>query len=120
MAAVVVIQQGALEAYITGSNKTEVQQNGRVALERMAREIRGTPSALTVATATSLTLVHQDTGLAVSYTLSGSAPNQTLTRTTGGVDSVVIGRVQVLTFAYRDVNNNVLSTPVGTPANVRT
>jgi len=42
LAAVVTIQQDALQAYITGSNKTEVQQNARVALERMAREIRET------------------------------------------------------------------------------
>ena len=35
-----------------------------------------------------------------------------------GVGSVVIGNVQTLAFAYRDVNDAVLAAPVGTPANV--
>ena len=118
LAAVTTIQQSVLQAYVAGSNKTEVQQNARSALERIARELRQTPGALTSATATSLTLLDQDTGTAVNYALTGAVPNATLTRTTNGVADVVIGRVQALTFAYRDVNNNVLGVPVGTPANV--
>ena len=119
LAAVTTIHRGVLQAYVTGSNKTEVQQNARVALERIARELRQTPGALTSATATSLTLLDQDPfGAAVTYGLAGDAPNASLTRTTGGGASVVIGRVQALTFVYRDVNNNVLAVPVGTPANV--
>src|SRR5438552_8246954 len=113
LAAVVMIENGTLQAYVVGSNKTEVQQNARVALERMAREIRQTSAALTVATVTNLGFVDQDTG-ATTYWLNGTA----LTRTSGGADAVVIGAVQALTFTYRDVNNNVLAAPVGTPANV--
>jgi len=113
LTAVVMIENGTLQAYVVGSNKTEVQQNARVALERMAREIRQTSSALTVATATNLGFVDQDTG-PTTYWLNGTA----LTRTAGGADAIVIGAVQALTFAYRDVNNAVLTTPVGTPANV--
>ena len=115
LAAVVTIQQGALQAYVTGSNKTEVQQNARVALERMAREVRETQSGLTAATATSLTFVDPNTGLAVIYASDGN----TLARTTNGVATVVIGGVQTLTFAYRDANDAVLGAPVGTPGNVR-
>jgi len=118
LAAIIAIHQSTLQAYVTGSNKTEARQNARVALERIAREIRQTPTALTAATATSLTLVDQDTGLAVTYALTGDGFNAALTRTTNGVDDVVIGRVQALTFAYRDVNGNVLGAPVGVPANV--
>ncbi len=113
LAAVVMIENGTLQAYVVGSNKTEVQQNARVALERMAREIRQTSAALTVATATSVSFVDQSTG-ATTYWLNGTA----LTRTAGGADAVVIGAVQALTFSYRDVNNNVLAAPVGIPANV--
>ena len=118
LAAVTTIHGGVLQAYVTGSNKTEVQQNARVALERIARELRQTPGALTSATATSLTLLDQDTGAAVAYALTGDAPNATLTRTTNGVTDIVIGRVQALTFDYRDANNNVLGVPVGTPTSV--
>jgi len=113
LTAVVMIESGTLQAYVVGSNKTEVQQNARVALERMAREIRQAAVALTVATATSVSFVDQRTG-PTTYWLNGTA----LTRTSGGADAVVIGAVQTLTFAYRDVDNNVLATPVGTPANV--
>jgi prepilin-type N-terminal cleavage/methylation domain-containing protein len=113
LTAIVMIENGTLQAYVVGSNKTEVQQNARVALELMAREIRQTSAALTVATATSVGFVDQNTG-ATTYWLNGTA----LTRTSGGANAVVIGAVQALTFAYRDVDNNVLATPVGTPANV--
>jgi len=116
LAAVTTIHQGVLQAYVAGSNKAEVQQNARVALELMARELRQTPTPLTAASATSLTLVDQDTGNPVIYALTGDAPNAALVRTSGGVDEVVVGRVQALVFAYRDVNNNVLGAPVGTPA----
>ena len=113
LAAVVTIQQGALQAYVTGSNKTEVQQNARVAMERMARDIRETQSGLTTATATSLTFVDPNTGLAVIYALAGN----TLTRTTNGIADTVIGSVQALTFAYYPKDSNVaLGVPVGTPA----
>jgi prepilin-type N-terminal cleavage/methylation domain-containing protein len=121
LAAVTTIHQSTLRAYVTGSNKTEVQQNVRVALERMAREIRQTAvnpatglACLTAApSATSLSFYDQDTGL-TTYSLVGTG----LTRTANGVDDIVIGNVQVLTFAYRDVNNNVLGVPVGTPCNI--
>ena len=114
LAAVTMIHQGTQQAYVTGSNKMEVQQNARVALERMAREIRQTKSALTAAAATSVTFVDPNTSLAVSYTQNGN----TLARTTNGVTDVVIGAVQALRFDYLDVNGNVLAAPVGTPANV--
>ena len=100
LAAVTTIHQGVLQAYVTGSNKTEVQQNARVALERMARELRQTPSALTSATATSLTLVDQDSGASITYQLVGDPPNATLRRTIGGVQGDVIGGLQALNFAY--------------------
>ena len=52
------------------------------------------------------------------YALTGDVPNATLTRSADGVAAIVIGRIQTLTFTYRDVNNNVLGVPVGVPANV--
>lgn len=100
LAAATTIHRSVLQAYVTGSNNTEVQQNARVALERIARDLRQTPGALTSATAASLTLFDQDTGAAVTYALTGNGPNATLTRTTNGVTDVVIGKVQTLSFAY--------------------
>ena len=108
LAAVTMVHQGTQQAYVTGSNKMEVQQNARVALERMAREIRQTKSALTAAAATSVTFVDPNTSLAVSYTQNGN----TLARTTNGVTDVVIGAVSTLRLDYRDVYDNVLTQPV--------
>src|SRR5229473_577076 len=87
LAAITTIHQSVLQAYVAGSNKAEVQQNARVALERVARELRQTPSALTSATATSLTLVDQDSGAAITYELVGDPPHATLRRTIGGVQN---------------------------------
>ena len=125
LAAVVTIQQGALQAYVTGSNKTEVQQNARVALERIARQIRETTGPLTEATATSLTFTLPDpvTSLptAVRYVLNGTSLNCTGLcddQTVSAAPVVVIGGVQALTFAYYLQNSSVaLGLPV-TPASV--
>jgi prepilin-type N-terminal cleavage/methylation domain-containing protein len=114
LAGLTTIHQGVLQAYVAGSNRTEAQQNARVALERMARAIRETRDPLTLAVETSLTVVDQNTALPVTFSLNAGA----LIRTTNGVDEVVIGRVQALTFTYRDAADNVLAPPVGTPANV--
>ncbi|MEK7370380.1 MAG: prepilin-type N-terminal cleavage/methylation domain-containing protein, partial [candidate division NC10 bacterium] len=40
LGAVILIQQKGQEAYIMGSNRVETQQNARVALDLMTRELR--------------------------------------------------------------------------------
>ena len=106
LAAVVTIQQGALQAYVTGSNKTEVQQNARVALERMAREIRESTAPLTTATANSITFTHPDDG-AITYTIDSLTNN--LTRNgvpvTGGVRNLIVSPAPLPLFVYRDAND---------------
>jgi len=113
LAGVTTIQQSVIQAYLVGSNKTEVQQSARVAVERMAREIRQTSGALTSANTTSLTFVDQDTGT-TTYSLDGTI----LTRTAGGASQPMVAGIQALAFGYRDVNGIALGVPVGTPANV--
>ena len=119
LAAVVTIQQGALQAYVTGSNKTEVQQNARVALERIARQIRETTGPLTEATATSLTFTLPDpvTSLptAVRYVLNGTSLNCTGLcddQTVSAAPVVVIGGVQALTFVYYPLDD-LVGNPIG-------
>jgi hypothetical protein len=110
LAGITTIQWAAQLAYLRGATQTEVDQNARIALERMATEIRQASGAVTAATATSITF--PDTGgAAATYTLTAGS----LTR--NGV--AVVGGVRTLTFAYRDANDAVLATPVGAPANVR-
>jgi prepilin-type N-terminal cleavage/methylation domain-containing protein len=109
LAAIAGIQQAALQAYVTGDKKAEVQQNARMALERIAHEIREA-TAVTAGAASSITLVRPG-GAVVTYALNAG----TLTR--NGL--VVIGGVVALTFAYRNVNDATLAAPVGAPATIR-
>lgn len=55
LAAVVLAQQSGIQAYALGSARVEVQQNGRVALDRLTRDIREA-FAITGQTATGFTL----------------------------------------------------------------
>jgi type II secretory pathway component PulJ len=104
LAGVVIIQQDTLQAYVAGSNKTEVQQNARVALERMAREIRESTAPLTTATANSITFTHPTEG-AITYTIDGA---KNLTRNgapiIGGVQNLILSPALSL-FVYRDAND---------------
>lgn len=116
LASLATLHESGLRAYVYGSNRVEVQQNARVALERMAREIREA-QALTNQTATQLTIqidwngngvvgeaiaVAVDgvlRGEQVTYRLNGGA----LERQEPGVDAnftTVIGGVEQLTLAY--------------------
>jgi Tfp pilus assembly protein PilW len=121
LAAVTTIHRGVLQAYVAGSNKTEVQQNARLALERMARQIREATTPLTAASATSLTFTLPDPvtdepipGVQVTYAFVGNALQCTGLcdgQTISAEAVTVIGGVQALTFAYRDVNDNATNDP---------
>ncbi len=105
LAAVLLIHQGTLQAYVFNSTSTETQQNARFALDRMAREIRAA-SAITTATATSITFTAQDGVTVVTYALTGT----TLTRNS----QTVVGGVAALTFVYRDANDATGATATNT------
>ena len=118
----VTLQQGE-SAYQYGAGRAEVQQNARVALDRMLRELR-TASAIATATATDLKFTYLDatsTLITVEYTLSGTPsagnPVQLQRNQTGAANQpdVVIGGVSGLTITYYDVNNVVTTAA----ANVR-
>jgi len=115
-AVTIVVERGVRQASIV-TYKSGTQQNARVALEMMAREIRETTAALTAATAISLTFTHPTDGV-ITYTIDG---NNALTRNgvavIGGLRNLVTQPPLPL-FAYLDVNDAALISPVGTPANV--
>jgi type II secretory pathway pseudopilin PulG len=115
-AVTIVVERGVRQASIT-TYKSEVQQNARVALEMMAREIRESRDALSAATASSITFT-DPTGGVITYTIDG---NNALTRNgvilIGGLRNLVTQPPLPL-FGYRDANDAVLATPVGTPASV--
>jgi len=110
------------QAYAIGSGRVEAQQSARVALQRMAREIRtagrgaGTAfSAISVAEPERIVL-HVDTngdgvislrGETITWRLAGSV----LRRDAGGGAQPVINGVSALRFTYFDASGRETSVP---------
>jgi prepilin-type N-terminal cleavage/methylation domain-containing protein len=116
--AFVALQQGE-NAYQYSSGRVEVQQNARMAVDRMAHDLR-TGSVVTVSNATSVTFQYiDDTGatVTVQYSLTGTnlQRNQTNPVPATAQPETLIGGVNALALTYYD-NNNVVTT---TAANVR-
>src|SRR5262249_52911220 len=113
MAGVLAIQQEGQQAYLLGSNRVETQQNARIALDLMTRELRSATSLVSLPSATELTFnVCEDqtvpipvpcvTSTTRRYALSGTS----LTRTVDTTTTTVIGGVQSLTITYYCVTNS--------------
>src|SRR6058998_3723279 len=102
------LQRQGLYSYLMGSAKVEAQQNARVALDLMIRELRSATSVTAIA-AGDLTFVDQN-GVTIRYNLTGT----TLQRTANAVVDVLIGGVQSLALTYQDSNG----APTAAAANV--
>jgi type IV pilus assembly protein PilW len=126
-----------------GADQAEAQQNARWALERMTQEIRGAGydptavppnynfTAIDAPTPTSLILQSDFNGNGVldapgscdpsapservSYRLVGTELRRATDPPANTCESVVVGGVRTLAFAYLDMSGN----PTGTPAAVR-
>lgn len=103
----VMLAQG-IETYYTSQGSSQADWQGRLALERMARDIRTVRSAADITTASASQFQFTDVNNnSVNYTLSGTNLNR-------GSDVLAEG-VSTLTFTYWD--NNALVTAV--LANIR-
>ncbi len=116
LSAIVLIQQKGQQAYVMGSNRVEAQQNARVALDLMTRELRSAQAMVTLGSASDLTFLDQN-NVQVRYQLSGA----NLNRTSGGTTTTIIGGAESLTMTYCkvwDAVSNSCTTTAGTPAAV--
>ena len=116
MAAVITIQQKGQQVYTYGSNRVEAQQNARVALDVMTRELRSAQRIVTLGGASDVTFLNQDS-TQIQYQLSGT----NLNRISGGTTQTLIGGVQALTMTYCAVWNaagNTCTTAAATPGAV--
>jgi Tfp pilus assembly protein PilW len=114
LAGTFVALQSGESAFQYSSGKVEVQQNGRVALDRMMRDLR-TGSAVTAATPTSISFQYIDETAAtvtVTYSLTGTTlqRNQTNPVPAAAQPETVIGGVNTLALVYYDSNNAVTVT----------
>jgi prepilin-type N-terminal cleavage/methylation domain-containing protein len=116
MAGLFLTLQEGQTVYSFGAGRAEVQQNARVALERMLRELR-TATQVTAANANGVTFQFLDENSAlvtVAYSLSGTSlqRNQTVPTPTATQPETLIGGVNSLALTYFDANNAQLSSPV--------
>jgi prepilin-type N-terminal cleavage/methylation domain-containing protein len=116
LAGLVTLQMQGQQAYLIGSHRVEAQQNGRVALELMIRELRSATSVTAIPSATDMTFVDEN-GATVRYALAGSVLNRI------GVSGAtpLIGGVIALNLTYFSAYDGSTNTGTVTalPANVR-
>lgn len=110
----VALQQGE-NAFLYGTGKVEVQQNARVAVDRMARDLR-LGSTITAANATSITFQYiEDDGGAppapvtftVTYSLNGTDLQRNQTSPVVS-NETLIGGVNALALTYYNAANVLL------------
>jgi Tfp pilus assembly protein PilW len=124
-ATVTVLGQGQ-RAYTAGVGRVESQQSARVALARMARELRqaggqsGTLPALAVAEPSRLVIQHELDGDGVASgrgeTVTWQLSAGVLRRNAGAGAQPIVNGVQALSFRYLDAD----ARPTTLPAAVRT
>jgi prepilin-type N-terminal cleavage/methylation domain-containing protein len=107
LAGLLAVQMQGQQSYLIGSHRVEAQQNGRIALEMMTRELRSATSVTAIPNATDITFVDEN-GIPIRYWLAGTVIN----RGSPGNATPLIGGVVTfdLTF-FRDYDG---STNTGT------
>ena len=115
MSGLLAVQTGGTSAYVIGASRVAAQQNGRVALEMMVRELRSALSVSAVTSSTDITFVNQN-GLSIRY----RSTEGTLNRIVAGTSTPLIGGVTSLNFTCYRVFNNPIGTitTTTTPASV--
>ena len=118
MAGVFAVQRGGQQAYLLGSNRVETQQNARVALHLISRELRSASSITSVSGSVDITFVDQS-GSTIRYCWSSSATacstgqRSFLNRTINGTTTPIIGGVQTFTltsYSVYDVSTGTYTT----------
>ena len=109
-ATLTVFAQGQ-RAYMQGAARVESQQNARVALARMAREIRQARSGAGLAPVAvaepSRIVIQQDSGKPVTWQLSAGV----LRRNAGAGAQPIVNGVRALVFTYLDADGRSTTAP---------
>ncbi len=110
-------------AYFMGQDLSEGNWHGRVAMERMTRELREAraPADLTIVPATEITFIRSD-NVAVRYCLAGvgtcpAGPANTLMRISGPLQDPLADNISALDFTY--LQGDGVNAPIAPPADVR-
>ena len=104
---------GVADAWTFKFNRADLLADGRLALNRMTREIREVKDLTSVTTATSSQFRFTNTGnVDITYGLSGSD----LDRTVDSVTNVLAQDVSSLSFTYYDSDGDTIATPTVSPS----
>jgi prepilin-type N-terminal cleavage/methylation domain-containing protein len=114
----VAVQMSGQTSYLVGAHRVEAQQNGRVALELIARELRPALSVTAIPNAADMTFVDENNSV-IEYKLDGTTLNRTATGCASctGLPVPVIGGVQAFTLTYYSYNPTTNVTATTTQAN---
>ena len=118
MAGIFLLQREGQDAYVMGSNRVETQQNARVALDLMSRELRAATSITALGGPTSITFVWTDE-LNAPHTIQYALAGTTLTRTVDGTATPLVGGIQNFALTYYsvyDVYSNTYTTTTDSAA----
>jgi prepilin-type N-terminal cleavage/methylation domain-containing protein len=101
-----------IDAWTFKFNRFELLSDGRLAMNRMLREIREIKDLTSVTTASSSQFRFTNVNdVDVTYSLSST----NLNRTEDGTANVLAGNVSSITFTYYDANGDVISIPTVSP-----
>mgnify|MGYP003394064802 CR=1 FL=1 len=104
---------GVVKAWTFKINRNDILWDGRIALDRITREIRTVKNNTSVTTASSSQFRFTDAGNKdITYSLSST----NLNRTENGTANLLAADVSALTFTYYDTNGNTIATPTVSPS----
>lgn len=103
---------GTIDAWTFKFNRNDIIWDGRLAIDRMTREIRAVRDNTSVTTASSTQFRFTDAGNKdITYSLSSTDLN----RTEDGVTNLIAENVSSLAFTYYDASESPIPTPTVSP-----
>lgn len=102
-----------IDAWTFKLNRNDLLWDGRLAIDRMTREIRAIKDTTSVTIASVVQFRFTNTGnIDITYSLSSA----NLNRTEDGAANLLAENVSSLAFTYYDANGNTIATPVVSPS----
>ena len=107
------ILSGSVDAWIFKINRNDMLWDGRLAIDRMTREIRAVKDRSSIITASSSQLRFIDTNdIDITYTLSSADLN----RIESGTSNLLAGNVSGLTLTYYNASGGTIALPTVSPS----
>ncbi len=104
---------GTIKAWTFKFNRNDILWDGRLAINRITREIRAVRDTASVTTASAAQFRFIDTNnVDITYSLSST----NLNRTENGTANLLAGNVSSLAFTYYDANENTIAIPSVSPS----